>query len=86
MVSFDLPCSFHFILHDLALTSYFSCAVSSVIAAGDLEPPSGDDEDENLTEPPPAEAASTVGKKRKESTPARGNVAQPETSGMVLVF
>ena len=60
------------------------CVVSSVIAAGDLEPPSGE-EDEDLAEQS-VMATPVAGKKRKESTSAQGSVAQPETSGMVFVF
>ncbi|CAL9011438.1 unnamed protein product, partial [Prunus brigantina] len=58
----------------------FILAVTSVIAAGDLELPSRDEEDEHQSEQATAEAAPSGRKKRKETAFAQHGAAQPTTS------
>ncbi|CAL2246647.1 unnamed protein product [Prunus armeniaca] len=54
--------------------------VTSVIAAGDLELPFGDEEDETQAEQPAAEVTPSGRRKRKETTSAQHSAAQPTTS------
>ncbi|XP_020411150.1 uncharacterized protein LOC109946780 [Prunus persica] len=54
--------------------------VTSVIAAGDLELSSGDEDNEIMAEQPAVEATPSARRKRKKTTPVRGSAAQPATS------
>ncbi|VVA37761.1 PREDICTED: LOC109946780, partial [Prunus dulcis] len=55
--------------------------VTSVIVAGDLELPSGDEEDETLVEQPAVEATPSGRRnKRKETTPVHGGAVHPASS------
>ncbi|CAL2256812.1 unnamed protein product [Prunus armeniaca] len=56
--------------------------VTSVIAARDLELPSGDEEDETLAKQPPTEATLSARKKRKETAPPPASAAQLERTGV----
>ncbi|CAL2265900.1 unnamed protein product [Prunus armeniaca] len=52
--------------------------VTFVIATGDLELPSGEEEDETLAEQPPVEATPSARRKRKETALAQASSAQRE--------
>lgn len=76
--------SFYLFLARLSSNFPFFCAVTSIIAVGDLELPFGDEEDEHesLAEQPAVEATPFARRnKRKEAAPALDNAVQPETSG-----
>ncbi|CAL9004107.1 unnamed protein product [Prunus brigantina] len=79
----DLPTSVTFLISFPAgLASNFGlfCAVTSVIATGDLELPSVDEEDETQAEQTPVEATPPARKKRKGTAPPPDNIGQPDIS------
>ena len=86
MVSLPSFCLFYYFFAGLTSDLFmFSVSVNSIIAAGDLELPSRDEEGETHVELPAAEVTPSGRKnKRKKTAPVYESTAQPDTSGKVF--